>query len=107
MHKSISCLYKWLNSVLSPRIKVIDSLSYADAIKYFVNDKPDDNRIVKGCLLIQEHKLGMLTVWTFLGKNNDVLCAGSGVTYGRELIVKSIDDELKETLGDSKLLIIE
>jgi|GEM_PF-4595279 len=93
--------------VVSRRVKSTDTLTYVDAITYFVHEKPDDKRIVKGCILIRDHKAGMLTIWTYLDDNNELLCGGNGVPYGRELIVKSIDDELKEALGDSKLLIVE
>lgn len=105
--KTISCVIRWFNNTECKRAIVIDSLTYVDTIIYFVHNKPDDIRVRKGCLLIQDHRRRLLTIWTFLDSNNDVLSASNGIPYGRELIIKSIDDELKEALGDSKLLIIE
>jgi hypothetical protein len=96
-----------VNKISHPRVKIVDSLSYEDAIRYFVESKPNDTKVVKGCLLIETHRHGFFTSWKFLDGDNNVLSAGDGVQYGRELIVKSIDDELKETFGSSKLLFVE
>lgn len=105
--RSVSNAIRWLNSAMSQQVKTVETLSYVDTIKYFVNNRPDDVRVIKGCILIQDHRLGFLTTWTFLDSNNDIMRTSSGDLYGRELIIKSMDDELKEALGDSKLLIIE
>lgn len=106
-HNFIRSLNNIANRVFKPKMDTIATLTYVDTITYFVHNKPDDVRVTKGCVLIQDHTLGFLTTWTFLDSNNDLLLASKGVPYGRKLIVISFDDELKETLGDSKLLIVE
>ncbi len=85
----------------------IDLLTYSDTIKYFINSKPKDQRVVKGSVLIIPSKRNILTIWTFLDIDNNVVCNKYNIPYGRKLIAKSLDSELGEVFGENKLLIIE
>ncbi|MCK6512127.1 hypothetical protein L6R29_19510 [Myxococcota bacterium] len=97
----------WLASILPISPEIVSQMSYADAIRYFVEDKPNDSSIVKGAMLLQEHPQGKLFVQVFLNGDNELVCKSDGKPYGRRLIVRSLDSELKETFGNEELVVVE
>lgn len=99
-------LITWLRNIIVSN-NIVDTLTYTDAIKYFVNCKPDDTTIVKGSLYIESAPKYTLTIWSFLDVNNNVVHDNNNKPYGRRIFVKQLDEELKEAFGDNKLLIIE
>lgn len=88
-------------------IDTIEFLTYSEAIKYFINNKPNDLSIVKGTIVLLPSKKRTLTVWAFIDKNNDVVCDNDRTPYGRKIFVDKFDSELEEAFGNSKILIIE
>ena len=99
-------LITWLRKIMFSN-NIIDTLTYTDAIKYFVNCKPDDTAIIKGSIYIEYVSKYILTVWSFLDVNDNVVHDKYNKPYGRRLFVKQLDEELKDAFGENKLLIIE
>ncbi len=85
----------------------ITELTYSDAIAYFVNDRPDNLRIVKGAVLLIPKRPMMQVYFLFLDEQNIPLCNEGGIMYGRALQVVSLDNELQEAFGGTELLILE
>ena len=87
--------------------ETIPELTYSEVIKYFVEQRPDDPRIVKGAVLLVPQQQGIRTHFLFLDENSDVLSGPDGKVYGKTSLVATFDDELKEAFGDTELLIFE
>lgn len=85
----------------------VQLLSYGDAVKYFVTDRPADERIARGALLRHQVADGSLVVWLFLNGENKPLADAKGKIYGRKLLVKSLDDELTECFSNNEILVFE
>ncbi len=82
-------------------------LKYSDVINYFVEQKPNDNRIVAGAIVREFHQQGQVITQVFLDKNHDLVCDPLGKTYGRRVVAKEFDTELKETFGSQNLIIVK
>lgn len=85
----------------------VPELTYNDTIAYFVNERPDDPRIVKGAVLLIPRRLAMQVYFLFLDEHNTPLGNEGANLYGRSLRVVRLDDELQEAFGDTELLIFE
>ena len=88
-------------------IKQAEVLTYEDSVRYFVNSRPDDERIVKGALLQRPKDTATLVIWLFLDENNLPLSDEKGNPYGRKLLAARLDEELREWFGDKDVLIVE
>lgn len=97
---------KWLQELLKLP-EVIPLMTYDSAIKYFVTERPLDPRVKKGAILRQPHKQGYHLAQVFLDSTNNVLCSTDGKPYGRQLVAREVDEELKETFGNKDLIIVE
>ena len=100
-------LWKNLTNLIPINDNHISSISYSQAIRYFVLEKPDNSAINKGAILVEKHSQGYLVTQVFLDSKNNLVCAQNGTPYGRRLIANDIDDELQDTLGDKNLIIVE
>ncbi|QIZ70667.1 hypothetical protein [Oxynema aestuarii] len=87
--------------------EVIPEITYDDAIKYFVSDRPRNSRIKKGAILRKAHFQGYHIVQMFLDKNNELVCDSLGKPYGRQFVARKLDEELQECFGDKDLIIVE
>ncbi|KPQ39236.1 MAG: hypothetical protein HLUCCO16_08900 [Phormidium sp. OSCR] len=87
--------------------EVIPLISYDDAMKYFVGDRPNDSRIKKGALLRKPHPQGYHIVQMFLNQNDDLVCDSLGRPYGRQFIAREIDEELQECFADKDVIIVQ
>lgn len=86
--------------------EVVPLMTYEEAIKYFVTDRPKDPRIKKGAILRKSHLQGHHLVQMFLDKNNKLVCGLDGKPYGRQLVARELDEELQECFGDKDLIIL-
>ena len=100
-------IHGWLREILPIGRDVVQEMSYTRAISYFVEQRPKDGRVAKGAMLLQEHPQGKLLTQVFLDKNNDLISNERGKPFGRRLILRSMDAELKETFGGKDLVIVE
>lgn len=88
-------------------VEKVPLLSYGAAVKYFVTDRPADERIARGALLRHQVADGSLVVWLFLDGENKPLADAKGKIYGRKLLVKSLDDELTDCFSNNEILVFE
>jgi len=85
----------------------IEILKYKDVIEYFVKEKPNDQQIVKGAMMIFKDGETSFFVQMFLNKENKPIGKNAKSLYGRRLIYKTMDAELKDAFGDTDLVIVE
>jgi hypothetical protein len=87
--------------------EVIPILTYESAIQYFVADRPTNSRVKKGAILHQSHPQGHQIVQVFLDTQNNLVLRADGKPYGRQLVARELDEELRDTFGDKDLIIVE
>ncbi|MGL4497465.1 MAG: hypothetical protein ACRCU2_00255, partial [Planktothrix sp.] len=63
--------------------EVIPLITYEDAIKYFVSDRPSDPKVNRGAILRKPHPQGYHIIQMFLDENNELVCDSFGKPYGR------------------------
>ncbi len=85
----------------------VTELTYSETISYFVNERPDDPRIVKGAVLLMPRRPVIQVHFLFLNEQNAPLCNSLGDLYGRTLLAVRLDDEFQEAFGGTDLLILE
>jgi hypothetical protein len=82
-------------------------LGYEDAIGWFVDNRPE-NTARRGALLRTEMPDGRTEiVQVFLDADNQMVQAADGGLLGRRIVVYELDDELAETFGNARLVIVE
>lgn len=97
---------KGIMNVLVWDERAIPLFSYADAIDYFVTQRPNDDRVEKGAILRLPHPQGYTLLQVFLdGQNN--LIYNYGKPCGRRLVVRALDRELLSVFGNKELIIVE
>ncbi|GCE95754.1 hypothetical protein NIES46_38200 [Arthrospira platensis NIES-46] len=94
----------WRDLVKIP--EVIPLITYEDAIKYFVSDRPRDPRVNRGAILRKPHPQGYHIIQMFLDENNELVCDSFGKPYGRQLVAKRLDEELHDYFGDKDLILV-
>ncbi len=97
---------KWLKDLFKVR-EVISVMTYENAVKYFVTERPSDLKVKRGAILKQHHQQGYYLAQVFLDSYNNVLCQTNGKPYGRQLVVRELDEELRDVFGDKDLIIVE
>ena len=100
-------LNEFLRTILPIGPEIVPQMTYTSAISYFVDERPKGTQVVKGAMLLQKHPQGMLLTQVFLDANNDLVSDRQGKPYGRRLVVREIDTELRRTFGDNDLVIVE
>lgn len=102
----IDNIASWLSDLLKVP-EVLPILTYEEAIKYFVTNRPTEKRAVKGAILLKKHPQGNHISQVFLDEKNQVVYQADGKPYGRQLVTKQLDAELKETFDGKDLIIVE
>ncbi|MEZ2300381.1 MAG: hypothetical protein ACBR13_01220 [Microcoleus sp.] len=87
--------------------KVLDEITFDEAISYFQSDRPGTPNVKKGAIICQEHPEGQFLGQVFLDENNNLVCRSNGIPYGRQLVAKKLDIKLSDVLGDRELIAIE
>jgi len=100
-------LSDWLREILPIGPEVIDHMSYSEAMRDFLEQRPRGPNIAKGAMLLQPHPQGNLLTQVFLDEKNDLACDPTGKPYGRRLVVRNLDQELDTTFGDKDLVVVE
>jgi hypothetical protein len=88
-------------------LKPLALFTYEDAIQYFVDKRPRDPRVEKGAILRQLHQDGHLIIQVFLDVRNSLVFDGNGQLYGRQLLTKNIDEELRQAFGNTSMILVE
>lgn len=105
--KIVEELRAWLKAVFPFGPEKVDQLTYDQAIRYFVEQRPEDSTIEKGALLLQDDPAGTLVYQVFLNIANELVCDVDGRPFGRHMIVGILDVELIEAFDGRQLLIVE
>ena len=82
-------------------------MTYEEAVKYFVEQRPTDARIAKGALMQEPKNDKTQITWTFLDDNNQLLCGSDNKPYGRRVLAISLDTELMDAFGEKSLVIFQ
>ncbi|HYO71810.1 MAG TPA: hypothetical protein VEU33_37610 [Archangium sp.] len=106
-HQVARELGDWLRNVLPLGPEIMEHLTYSQALSYFVEHRPQNQRIVKGAMLLQPHAQGRLLVQVFLDHSNELVCGQDGKPFGRRVVVRRLDEELLDTFGGKDLVIVE
>ncbi len=82
-------------------------VTYKEVIQYFITDRPSNPSVKKGAIIRQPHQEGQELIQIFLDRNNEIVSASNKRPYGRKLVAKQLDDELKDSFGNKNLIIVE
>lgn len=87
--------------------EIIPIATYESVMQYFVTDRPEDPKIKKGAILRQPHPQGYHFTQMFLDAQNEPVLDPDGKPYGRQLVARVLDEELREAFGDKDLIVVE
>lgn len=82
-------------------------LTYASAVVYFCDHRPDDKRIAKGAILRAPHPEGQIVTQVFLDCDHRPVPQPNGRPYGRRLLVSRFDVELESAFSGTDCIIVE
>jgi hypothetical protein len=100
-------LNELLRKVLPIGPEIVDLMTFKDAVRYFVTERPASTLVRKGAMLRQPHPSGHLLVQVFLDEHNEFVHGPDDRPYGRRLVVKQFDHELLEAFGTDDLVVVE
>jgi len=83
----------------------VETLTFADVIRYFANERPNDPRVSSGALMRSHHRRGQLLDQVFLDERDQVCVDASGAPYGRRLIAARLDAELAAKFADLDVIV--
>ncbi len=101
---------RWRRLVSSLPLVEMFTVMYKDIVEYFVDDRPEDDRIVAGALFRQRRSngdAGILLVQSFLDSNKNPVYGPAKKPYGRLIQARNIDNELRQMFHDRDLIIFE
>ena len=106
-----SC-FEWVHNLFqqskSDKVPVVAMMSYDEALKYFIQERPKNNHnIKKGAIFLEKQNEGYFLMWAFLDKDEELVLDDKGNPYGRQVIAQKLDKELAETFGDGHLIVVE
>lgn len=82
-------------------------IRYADALYTLARNRPKDDRIVSGAILIEGRGEKTMRVYLlYLDAENRPLADAKGHLYGTAMIVEALDEILSEKLGKGNDLLI-
>jgi hypothetical protein len=83
------------------------TMSYAEAIRWLVANRPaDENASQAAVLRIPRRDGGIEITFVYLSAAGDVTSDQDGRPHGRTFIVDEIDEELADAFGDTPLLVV-
>lgn len=93
---------------IKDKIKEMKVLSYEQLMKFVVDGKPDDVRVVAAALLREKISNGKTRVSIiYLDKNNKPIFGdGNGLDYGFSLSVEQMDAEVADLFGNLDLILL-
>ena len=82
-------------------------MTYNEVVEYFVKSHPNNDQIVKGALMIEEHSPGKKLTFLFLDANNEPVLHNGRSPYGKTVIAKGIDEALVDFSEGRSVIIFE
>lgn len=92
---------------LLPHPTPLDILTFDFVMEYFIANRTEVPRAVRGAVLRQQHPLGILVIQVFLDEQGNVVLKTDNSPYGRRLLAARLDEELKAHFDNRDLLIVE
>lgn len=86
---------------------VLPRMTYASAIGYFVMDTLPDPRIKRAVMMLKPHFRGYVFIQAFLDEHNNPVLRPDGNMYGRQLLVRDLDEELSELFSGNDYVLVE
>jgi hypothetical protein len=102
---SLTDMLEWLRREFPPEPRRIRTMTYSEAIRYFVEESPQEAQ--RGVMLRERHSGGQLFTQVFLDGENQVVRSKDGRVQGRQLIIREFDPELTTCFGDKDLVVVE
>ena len=94
------------NPYLGKKLAIGIMLS-SEVITYFVEQRPDDERIRCGALLRAYDKRAWTMSFVFLDATNAICASADGARYGQTLRFKNLDAELMELFSGKDLIVLQ
>ena len=109
-HEDVQTVGKHLYGLMQNwhlQASTVDVITYDEVIEYFVKNRPSDEWVAKGALMVEPQQNEMKLTWIFLDSNNDPVSKPNGSVYGKQVTTRAIDADLREFLDDRSLIIFE
>ncbi|MEU6678645.1 hypothetical protein [Streptomyces sp. NPDC046853] len=91
-----------------PRPLHVNTLTFDEIVRYFVEERPAVPQVHHGALLVRRGlPYGTPCLQLFVDHGNEPCLTPSGEPYGRFMVAKQLDEELKSLLGGRELIIFE
>ncbi|MFD9902986.1 hypothetical protein [Streptomyces sp. NPDC059063] len=91
-----------------PRPLHVDVLSFDEIVRYFVEERPPVPQVHHGALLTQAGSPSRIPcLQLFVDRANRPCLMPSGAPYGRYVVARQLDVELRNMLAGRKLIIFE
>jgi hypothetical protein len=84
-----------------------DVLTYAAAMRYFVEQRPRDPRVRKGAIHRRRNRRELVIEQVFLDARGRPVTDPRGRPYGRTLVVAGLDAELDSAFGKHDLILVD
>ncbi len=95
-----------LLTFLPTKKEIDEQATFEEVIKWFSKNSPNPD-IKKGVICRKPDSQGELIIQVFLDENDQVVRDANNRVLGRKFVVKNLDDELRETFGNSNVIIVE
>lgn len=100
-----SSIFSIIN-LFSP-MKNFEEITYENVLEYFINSKPNNPNAVKGIVTLSKKQYEYEITQVFLDAENKPVYSSNKKVYGRKIIAKRIDNELKEAFGENNVFVVE
>ncbi len=101
----VKTLCKATSSIVE-KIRTIPLLTYKEVIEYFINERPDYPIPSSGVLIRENSPKGIKIFQVFIDFNEKLICHPDGTPYGRILLAREINRELKEVFGEEDVIFV-
>ncbi|MEU6254825.1 hypothetical protein [Streptomyces sp. NPDC047043] len=91
-----------------PKPLYLDLLTFDEVVRYFVNERPEEDGVHHGALLAQQGLSGGIPcLQLFVDGDNRPCLSPDGPPYGRYMVAQRLDGELMTMFGGRDLIIFE
>lgn len=91
---------------LARRMTRRGELTYEEALAYFVKHRPNDERVVRGAILLERSPASVTVRWLFLDHNDEPVADSRGMPYGQSRRYAALSKELLDDFRGTDLLLV-
>lgn len=92
---------------LGPEEELKETITYEEALGFFVTRKPKGIQVSKGILVREARSEGYLVIQGFLNADDEFVTDEDGEPCMQQQLVKSLDEELQQAFGTRNTIIIQ